>query len=106
MPEYTSVDNHVITLTQNTVTTVNTGGRGGSAVTLKADPTNTSPVYIGQATNRAAAALSATTGFPLAAGETLSLDLTIPATDRGNGGYLAAVSAGVDQKLCVLKLLP
>lgn len=103
--EYTQVDNWVISLT-NTTATVNTGGRGGSALTLKADPTNTSTIYVGRATNEAAAALSATTGFPLAAGETVSLDLTIPATDKGGGNYLAAYCAGTAQKLCVLALKP
>lgn len=105
MPEFSDLDNYVLTLTQNTITKIDTSDRSGVAAVLKSDAANTATVYVGRSTNKAEAALSATTGFPLAAGESVSLDIVLK-VNGADGSYPAAFSAGVSQKLCILKLFP
>lgn len=106
MPEYTTIDTYQITITQNTVTALDVGDRGGQRVIVRPDPGNGSTVLVGPSVNKAGSALSATTGFPLyATDQPLELDLVL-GEDRGDGTYPACFSAGVSQKLHVLVLAP
>lgn len=105
MPEFSDLDNFVVAPSATTVTAIDTGDRSGNAVTLKAHPSNTVAMYVGRSTNKAAAALSDTTGFPLSPGESISLDLVM-GEDRPDGGYPACYTTGSSQKLCVLVLKP
>ena len=73
--EYTIVDNFQIALTGG-VDTIDASGRGGTSIIVKSAASN-AILYIGAATNEAGAALSSTTGFALAATESVSLDLTL-----------------------------
>lgn len=98
--EFTNCDTYQVSLTNETKT-LNVSARGGSSVLVKADSANTSPVYIGPATTRAGTALNATVGYPLAAGESVALDLTMNATTS-----LSAYSAGTSQVVRVLVLHP
>jgi hypothetical protein len=74
--EFTSVDTYQVTIGAG-VTTIDASNRGGSTFVLKnPNASGGNVMYIGPATNRAAAALSSTTGFKLSGGESISLNLT------------------------------
>ncbi len=101
MPEYSTVDTYQITLTGG-VDAIDPSKRGGSAVVVK-NMAASNKMYVGPAVNLAGSALSSTTGYELAGGESLSLDLTV---DRGSGNSAFSVIGTASDKLSVIVLKP
>lgn len=101
MPEFTSVDTFQITLT-GSVQKIDSANRGGTSITVK-NMAASNKMYVGPAVNLAGSALSSTTGYELAAGEALSLDLTL-GQESANEAF--SVIGTASDKLSVVILNP
>jgi hypothetical protein len=101
--EFGNVDTYQVTLGAG-VTTIDASSRSGCGVVVKnMNASGGNVMYIGPAANRAGGALSATTGYPLAGQESLSVDLTL---SRHEGGKAFSVIGTQNDKLAVLVLHP
>lgn len=103
MAEFTEINNFRIELDTETKA-VDVPAAGGTSVMLKAAASNTVPIYVGRATNSAAAALSASTGWPLAAGEVFMADLTLTTPVPTDGTQLSVFADADNQYVHVIVL--
>lgn len=81
--EFSGVDTYQITL-DGTIQAIDPSKRGGCSVVVKnLEASGGTTCYIGPAANEAGAALSSTTGFPLAPQESIALDLSLARQSAG-----------------------
>lgn len=104
MPEFTSVRTKVHTLATD-IQVLDSDRRGGAGVSVKnANASGGNTVYIGPKSNDGVP-LSATTGYPLAPGESWSTDFTFTTPAPGDESELSVIGTTNDKVACIF-LMP
>lgn len=104
MAIFTSLDTRLVTLTGG-VDSIDPSNRGGCSFVLKnTNAAGGNKMYVGPAVDRAGNALSATNGYPLSGGESLSINYDEPTGAQAQSKL--SVIGTATEKLAVFVLMP